>query len=189
MTAQTKSNGRRTMLILAIVFIVPIVLAKLALENDWFNRASSNLGELITPPLDMSGLLEASHEPKWRIVYVLPGVCEARCENAIYSISQVHKALGVESTRVQPVVISTELSQADEIKSLQENTNIKLLKTTAESVKQVFKDQSTDVIFVSDTLNNVILRYSLYTVQQEAVLHSRDILLDLKRLLKLSRIG
>ena len=189
MTAHNKSNGRRTLLILAVVFIVPIVLAKLALENDWFNRAASNLGELITPPLDMSALQGASDEPKWRILYLLPEVCDARCENAIYSLSQVHKALGVESTRVEPVVISTELSQADEIQSLQKNTNIKLLKSNAESVKQVFKDQSTDVIFVADTLNNVILRYSLYTDQQEAVLHSRDILLDLKRLLKLSRIG
>jgi hypothetical protein len=188
-TAKPKSNGKRTMLILAIVFIVPIVLAKLALENDWFNRGASNLGELISPPLDMSILQTSSDEPKWRILYLLPGTCDVRCENAIYSLAQVHKALGVESSRVQPIVIRTELSQASEIQSLQKNTNITLLKSNVESVKQVFKDQSTDVIFVADTLNNVILRYSLYTDPQEAVLHSRDILLDLKRLLKLSRIG
>ncbi|MFT4937986.1 MAG: hypothetical protein ACI88A_001009 [Paraglaciecola sp.] len=189
MTAQTKSTGKRTMLILAIVFIVPIVLAKLALENDWFNRAASNLGELITPPLDMSILQGPSDTPKWRILYLLPEVCDARCENAIYSLSQVHKALGVESTRVESIVISTETSHADEIQSLQKHTNIKLLKSNVESVKQVFKDQRTDVIFVADTLNNVILRYALYSDAQESVLHSRDILLDLKRLLKLSRIG
>jgi hypothetical protein len=97
--------------------------------------------------------------------------------------------LGVESTRVESIVISTETSHADEIQSLQKHTNIKLLKSNVESVKQVFKDQRTDVIFVADTLNNVILRYALYSDAQESVLHSRDILLDLKRLLKLSRIG
>jgi hypothetical protein len=188
-TAQPKSTGKRTLLIFAVVFIVPVVLAKLALDNNWFNRGATNYGELITPPLDMSMLQTSEDDPKWRIVYVLPETCEARCENAIYSLSQVHKALGVASTRVESIVISTEYSQADKFQSLQENTHINLLKSNVKSVKQVFKDQSTDVIFVADTLNNVILRYSLYTDPQDAVLHSRDILLDLKKLLKLSRIG
>ena len=189
MTAQPKSTGKRTMLIFAIVFIVPVVLAKLALDNDWFNRGATNYGELITPPLDMSVLQTSGADPKWGIVYLLPANCDARCENAIFSLSQVHKALGVESTRVESIVISTELSEVGKIQSLQENAHIKLLKSNTKSVKQVFQDQSTDVIFVADTLNNVILRYSLYTDQKDAVLHSRDILLDLKKLLKLSRIG
>lgn len=46
-----------TMLALLAVFIVPVVLAKLALDNNWFNRAVTNKGELIQPVMDLSALL------------------------------------------------------------------------------------------------------------------------------------
>ena len=40
-----------------------------------------------------------------------------------------------------------------------------------------------------DTLNNAMLRYPTYEDKKAAVQSSRDILADVKKLLKLSRIG
>jgi hypothetical protein len=72
---------------------------------------------------------------------------------------------------------------------LKEKQNMRLLDTDLKSVRQVFKDNNTDAIFVADTLDNVILRYPLQIDKEQAILDSRDILSDMRKVLKLSRIG
>jgi hypothetical protein len=177
------------MLILATVFIVPVLLAKLALEYDWFNNAATNQGELISPALDMRVLQTSTAESKWQLLYLLPADCQASCENAIYSLAQVWTALGRESDRVEALVIATELSDKQQLETLNEQSTIRVFTVEQKSVNQVFQDTLTDGIFIVDTLSNVILRYAPQSEEEQAVLHSRDILRDMKKLLKLSRIG
>jgi hypothetical protein len=185
----TKKNNRTMLLLLASVFILPVILAKLALDNGWFNQAATNKGVLLTPPVDMSTLQTSEQQPKWKLLYVLPEICALECENALYSIAQVRSALGKESDRAEVVVIIHEKSNLVQLSLLEEKQNIRLLNTNLKSLQQVFKDQSTAGIFIADTLHNVILRYPLQSEQKQAVLHSRDILSDMRKVLKLSRIG
>ncbi|MAD16265.1 MAG: hypothetical protein CL579_09340 [Alteromonadaceae bacterium] len=183
------TSNKRLIITLAVVFILPVVLAKLALDNNWFNKAATNKGELLSPTLDMSAIQDKAAEPKWQLVYVLPSQCSIECENALYSVEQVWTALGKEHDRVRATVISTPDSDPSVARRLNEQSAVKLLKTNAESVNNVFKGEPVNAIFIADTLNNVILRYPLQVEQQQAILHSRDILSDLRKLLKLSRIG
>jgi len=185
----TRKNNRTMMLLLAAVFILPVILAKLALDNGWFNQAATNKGMLLTPPVDMSVLQTSEQQPKWKLLYVLPDICALECENALYSIAQVRSALGKESDRAEVVVVIHEKSNFVQLGLLQEKPNIRLLNTNLKSLQQVFKDQSTDGIFIADTLDNVILRYPLHIDKEQAILHSRDILSDMRKVLKLSRIG
>lgn len=185
----TKKNNKMMMLLLAAVFILPVLLAKLALDNGWFNQAATNKGELISPPVDMTTLQTSKHEPKWKLIYVLPETCAVDCENALYSIAQVRSALGKESDRAEVVVIIHEKSNLAQLTLLKEKTNIRLLTTDLKSLQQVFKENPTDGIFIGDTLDNVILRYPLHIDKEQAILHSRDILSDMRKVLKLSRIG
>ena len=177
------------MLLLCSVFILPVILAKLALDNGWFNQAATNKGVLLSPPVDMSILQTSEQQPKWKLLYVLPEICSVECENALYSIVQVRSALGKESDRAEVVVIAHEKSSSAQLTLLKETQNIRLLTTDLKSLQQVFKDNSTDGIFIADTLDNVILRYPLHIDKEQAVLHSRDILSDMRKVLKLSRIG
>lgn len=189
MSTTAKKNNKSMMLLFVAVFLLPVILAKLALDNGWFNQAATNKGELISPPVDMSTLQASEQAPKWKLLYVLPEVCSAKCENALYSINQVRSALGKESDRAEVVVITHEKSNLEQINALQQQSNIRLLATSLKSLQQVFKANNTDGIFVADTLDNVILRYPLQEQQEQAVLHSRDILSDMRKVLKLSRIG
>ena len=189
MTTSTKKNSKRTMLILATVFIVPVLVAKLALEFNWFNNAATNQGELISPALDLRALKSSSDEPKWQLLYLLPSDCQASCENAIYSIGQIRSALGRESDRVEALVIATKLSDKQQLASLKDQSSIRIFTAEQQALNKVFQGTPTEGIFIVDTLSNVILRYAPQSDQQQAVLHSRDILLDMKKLLKLSRIG
>lgn len=185
----TKKNNKTMMLLLAAVFILPVILAKLALDNGWFNQGVTNKGELISPPLDMSVLQAAQQEPKWKLLYVLPQICSLDCENALYSITQVHSALGKQSDRAEVVVISHEKSNLEQLALLAKKQNIRLISTNLNSLQQMFKETPTDAIFIADTLNYVFLRYPLQDDKEQAILHSRDILSDMRKVLKLSRIG
>ena len=96
-----KTNNKRLIITLALVFILPVVLAKLALDNNWFNKAATNKGELLSPTLDMTAIQDETAEPKWQLLYVLPSQCSVECENALYSVEQVWTALGKEHDRVR----------------------------------------------------------------------------------------
>lgn len=183
-----KSN-RISAILLVVVFVLPVILAKLALDNDWFNKGATNRGELMQPPLDVSVLITESGEPSWRILYVMPDQCDARCKNALYSLEQVWTALGRESDRAKATIILTESSDKQPLLALDGQSHLTVLNSDNQNVNKVFKDAPSDGIFLVDTLNNAMLRYPLQEQQEQAVMHSRDILADLKKLLKLSRIG
>ena len=173
---------------LVLVFVVPFLLAVLALKGDWFNRAATNKGELLTPPVELPGLLRGE-TPVWRILYVLPESCEQKCKNALYSLNQIWEASGREKDRVIPTVIKTQNSDAAALADISERTHIQVVQSDTKKLTASFQVADPEWLFISDTLGNVILRYPLSTEQQEAVMKSRDVLADLRKLLKLSRIG
>jgi hypothetical protein len=188
MTTQTESRSKRTFLIFLAVFILPVILAKFALDNQWFNQAATNKGDLLQPALDMSSLDEAAAH-KWKLIYVLPEQCQQDCENALYSVAQVHSALGKHSDRAEVVVISHEGSDPAQLNKLKTEQKVRILSSNQQTISQIFSSVDTSGIFIADTLDNVILRYPLHLDPQVAVLDSRNILADLRKVLKLSRIG
>jgi hypothetical protein len=182
------SNNRLTMMMLVAVFVIPVLLAVLALKGDWFNKAATNRGELLTPPVELPGLLRGE-TPIWRIFYVMPENCEQKCENAIYSLNQIWEASGREKERVIATVVKTDSSDAGKMVEITAQPQFDILTAETKILSDAFTTQSQEGLFISDTLGNVILRYPLSTQQQEAIMKSRDVLADLKKLLKLSRIG
>lgn len=175
-----------TALALLTVFIVPVVLAKLALDNNWFNRAVTNKGELIQPVMDLSALLD-KQPPKWRLVYRVPAHCDAGCENALYSIQQVWLALGRDTERAQPTVLFSKDSDAQTVARLQQDTQIHVVAVSTAIPQRNALQANT--VYLVDTLNNAMLRYSVSDDRQRAIMNSRDMLADVRKLLKLSRIG
>lgn len=186
-TAKPQSP-RRLFVLVILAFIFPVILAKLALDQDWFNRASTNRGELMTPPVEMDPVL-ATLSPKWRLLYRLPGECNQSCENAIYSIQQVWLALGRETDRVEALVVATQDSDNVALERVNQAPNVNVFTADKEIVNKLFNDFSGNGIFIVDTQNNAMLRYQVSDDKAQAVLDSRDVLADLKKLLKLSRIG
>jgi hypothetical protein len=189
MSQLKKINNKVLIFSFIAVFTLPVILAKFALEYDWFNQAATNSGELLNPALDMSSLSDQAHPPKWKFLYILPTQCDVNCTNALYSLTQVWSALGKEQGRAESVVIVLPDSDMMALNTLAENVHLRVIKTDQQLVNQVFKDVKTNGIFIADTLNNIILRYPTQSDPQQAVLHSRDILSDMRKVLKLSRIG
>ncbi|MCW8093330.1 hypothetical protein [Alteromonas sp. ASW11-130] len=175
-------------ILLFAAFIVPVILAKLALDNNWFNQGSTNKGELLQPVKNVNALL-ADQPKRWRLLYALPNECNEACQNALYSMHQVWLALGKESDRAEVTVLVTEKSDRKTTEQVFSDRNIHTINTTAEKITLSDLDIHGDEILLVDTLNNAMLRYAVHKDKQTAVMASRDILADLKKLLKLSRIG
>lgn len=188
MSERPENSNRKPLILFCLVFLLPVLLAWMALQSNWFNKGATNRGELLSPVVEMPDLLRGD-TPVWRLVYVLPETCDQVCQNAIYSLNQVWQASGREKDRVIPTVLATAKSDPNALNSLQQEEQFSILRTESEHLTNVFKNQSVNGIFIADTLGNIILRYSLSGEQQQAVMQSRDILADLRKLLKLSRIG
>ena len=195
-----EKKNKIAIIALVVVFVLPVILAKVALENDWFNKGATNRGELLSPPIDLASNFTPL-TPLWRLVYVLPEKCDAACTNALYAMGQVHIALGKHMDRVEPLIITTDNSELAALERTatpseqgQEvvqgmHKELKVLKLPQENVNEMFKKVSPNGIFIVDTLHNGMIKHPLYAEKEQAVQASRDILADIKTLLKLSRIG
>lgn len=186
---QEKSK-KLTVVALILVFTLPVILAKLALDNEWFNRGSTNRGQLLNPIIEAGSLFVVKgEEPHWRLAYVIPSNCDAACENAIFSISQVRTAIGRKMDRVDAVFIATQSSDQKATTNIEQNKFGKLITSDIEQLNTLFAQVDQNGIFIVDTLGNVILKFDSTQDREQAIMDSRDILSDIRNLLKLSRIG
>ncbi|GFD70011.1 hypothetical protein KUL156_05610 [Alteromonas sp. KUL156] len=178
----SNAASKKTLIIMVAVFVLPVVLAKLALDNDWFTKGATNKGQLLAPTIDMSALL-GDVEPKWRLLYVMPDKCDSVCENALFSINQVWLALGKESDRAEALVVTTSSSDQSAIAALADYPFVETLTVMSPT------SLASSSVYIVDTQNNAMLFYEIKDDRKDAVMESRNMLADMRKLLKLSRIG
>jgi cytochrome oxidase Cu insertion factor (SCO1/SenC/PrrC family) len=193
------TNGRRSrwqLLLLFVLFFGPLAMAWVLYygSGGWRPEGRSNHGVLIEPPtpLPETALVLAdgsSTEPDvlrhvWTLLYVDDGVCAEACQEALYRSRQVRIALGKEIDRVQRLY----LYRGDKIDLASDHPDLIVAEANSpgglDLVAAFPPDErpDRDNIYLVDPLGNLMMRFPL---EDDA----RDILLDLKKLLKLSRIG
>lgn len=196
-------RGRFMLLLLASLFFGPLLLASI-----WYDHADrwplpeqrANHGQLISPPQPLVGLqlqdlqglplAEDAWQGRWLLVYPGLPTCNAECENLLYQIRQVRTALGKETERLQRIYLLAEVprdpARLEALHSLHPDLLLAVL-ASPETVAQ-FPDAdaatlwSGQQLYVVDPLGNLMMRYG-------ATQEPKDILTDLKRLLRLSHIG
>jgi hypothetical protein len=190
-----RRRGRRTLLIVAAVFLLPVAIAfALYFGQLWKPAGSSNKGELIEPPrtLAVSGLRLADGTPapagvlqgKWSIVYVGDGACDAACREALVIGRQSRLALNNEMTRVQRVLLAT-ANCCDTSYLAAEHPGLVALDASAPAAAALlaqFPPERDGALFIIDPNGNLMMRHQAKTM-------NKDLLTDLKKLLKLSHIG
>lgn len=182
-THNNATSSKKTLLMMVLVFVLPVVLAKLALDNNWFNQGATNKGQLMTPTLSLDASLKGL-APKWRLLYTLPQQCDLTCENALFSINQVWLALGKNADRAEALVVVTEASDNVALAALSSYPNVKV-----HVANQPIEMLSDSAVYIVDTQFNAMLFYTMNAERNRAVMESRNILADIRKLLKLSRIG
>jgi hypothetical protein len=191
----SRSRGRRQLLIVAAVFLLPIVGAfALYYGKLWRPAGSSSLGELIEParPLAVAGLRHADGTPadasvfadKWTLLYIGDGACDADCRTALVFARQTRLALNNEMTRVQRIFLATGHC-CDTAYFTAEHPGLIALDASAPEAAALlaqFPDGRARSLFIVDPLGNLMMRH-------DASHTTKDLLEDLKKLLKLSHIG
>jgi hypothetical protein len=186
-TASVAGRGRRSLLVLAALFFLPVALAfYLYYGGDWRPPGSSAHGELIEParPLPEVAGAEALRG-KWSLVYVGSGACDEACRRTLFVMRQTRLGLAQEMTRVQRVLLATDTC-CDRAFLRREHPGLVPIDASDASfaplLQQFPADERARAIYVVDPLGNLMMRF-------DARDNPKGLLTDLKKLLKLSHIG
>ncbi len=200
-TLSPQWRGRLTFIVIVMLFALPLLAAwwlYLGTEKGW-SWGTSNHGELLVPaqPLDAFALPApdgseftlSDLQGKWTLIFIAPAVCDEVCKKNIYHMRQVRTSLGREMGRVQRLLI---LASEDQWRGLSDYlqhypaTKV-LLDAGQETVlrNRSFTSNlkiSESKIYLVDPLGNLMMAFP-------QSLDPKHMLKDLKKLLKISKIG
>ena len=184
-----KSNpnkSRRSLLLVLATFALPIILAKFALEQQWLDMGVTNKGTLLTNELTLEqlGLNTTDFEQRWLIMYSLPQQCDISCQQTLEAVHNTYVALGKDMPRVSPVALyQNELSREQRQKISQ--SKWQLVAMPEQAKQQIAQPQ----IFIVDPLGNIFLSHQLPEKVEQLPQFGKQILADMKKLLKYSKVG
>lgn len=192
-------RGRRTALLLFAIGFGPMILATIMFYTGWLNPSGhSNNGELILPPTPLAELQlqgakgQALHtrfgpdvpNAEWMMIVVADS-CTESCEELLYKARQVNIALGKNANRVNRSAWLGSMNDQLASRWSSEYSSMEKL-TLPEGATPVWPEgvnpASQPRILLVDPFGNVIMHYG-----DEHT--GKDMLKDLKHLLKLSQIG
>jgi hypothetical protein len=193
----SQRKARRTLSLLAVVFLGPMVVAVVLYYTDfrWRPSGTTQHGVLYQPPRPLPDVAmaivdaaggNATLRGKWTLIYIGPGDCQAPCRAALDAMRQVRRALGRDMDRVQRLYVVT-AGTADTSFLTQEHSGIGIVADSraahdlAGQTGQADQGGAGD-IFLTDPLGNLVMRYPAGTTM-------KGIYGDLKHLLTVSTIG
>ena len=181
-----KRKSRRSLIMVVIAFALPIILAKLALDNQWLDMGVTNKGRLLSNELTLKqlGIENKAYSQQWLILYSLPEQCASNCEKTLETVHNTYVALGKEMPRVTPVAMTQhDLTQAQ---SMQVSKSQWQLVAMPEQAKQYIDHTQ---VFLVDPLGNVFLSHEIPTQTESLPQFGKQILADMKKVLKYSKVG
>jgi hypothetical protein len=184
MSAPEQPRARKQIWILVAVFFAPLALAFLLYYGGgWRPPGSTNKGELISPPRPLPAA--SAWHGKWTLVYVGDGRCDERCRAALLLTRQTRLALNADMTRVQRVFLVTgHCCDRTYLEPEHPDLTIEQVDNAAgAALLAAFPDVASGSVYIVDPLGNLMMRHA-----PSAGL-SKDLLEDLRKLLKLSHIG
>ncbi len=196
-----------TLWVMIILFAMPYVAATyFYLNQDKIDLPSSNYGEFVSPmrpvsglglnTLDNKGFSFLDVKGKWVLLTIGDSSCMQVCQENMYKMRQIRKAVGQERGRVERVFLLTDTTQrtafAQKLKDYKgmivalanTKTHTDLLASfelsSDASIQNILS--SVNSIYIIDPLGNIMMAYP------EGA-DAEGILKDVRRLLLVSKIG
>jgi hypothetical protein len=190
MSGKRTTWARAQMLLIATVFLGPLIVAAwMYYSGAFLPDGRTNHGALLDPIVNVSELLPASElvvegDGYWLLVYTNSGNCREACKQALYTLRQSRKMLGKEMERLKRIFLHGE-SAPDTVFLAEEHAG--LISLRDDSLLALLNNKipatlSAGGYFLMDPLGNLVMYFDPATVP-------RDMVGDIKRLLKLSHIG
>lgn len=195
-------RGRLTLVLVAVLFLLPVVAATWLYFSGWRPEGKSLAhGELVQPAralgdADLKSMDGAPYRlsalrGRWVMVYLGPLPCADDCRNSLYKMQQVRLAQGREAARVERVMIAANADR-DALRELERRYPGMLAVSGARATLQTLarefvSSQGTafDVpgrVYLIDPIGNLVMSYA-----PDA--DPSGMRKDLARLLRLSQVG
>lgn len=191
MTKNIDRGGRIHLFFIALVFFGPLIFATwLYFSGHSFRpQGKTNHGILLQPLVNIGDTLPDarinSHiGGQWLLVYAHEGVCADPCEFSLYTLRQSRLMLGKQMDRLARVFLHGD-SAPDTVFLADEHAGLITLQDEGLGElleKQRPADVAAGGYYLVDPLGNVVLYF-------QPEIEPSNMVEDIKRLLKLSRIG
>jgi hypothetical protein len=181
-----KNKNRRSLVMLLAVFLLPIILAKLALDNQWLQLGVTNQGKLIKQPMTLRTLNIDNNNivDQWLIIYRLPEKCSEVCLTSIETVYNSYVSLGKDMPKVTPLLLENNLF-SEQQKNQLARSQWQIQPITPVITTELPKPQ----VLIADPLGNIILSHAIPQTLAQQSAFSKAIVADMKKLLKYSKVG
>ncbi len=178
------------MLLIATVFFGPLAIASwMYFSGSLQPQGRTNHGALLEPISNLPDELPHSGigklgEGYWLLVYSNDGECDLACDESLYTIGQARKMLGKEMDRLKRLFLH-DVSSPDTVDFAVQH--IGLLSMSDAELSDMLNNKVPATLasggyFLIDPLGNLVMYF-------EPELDPGDMVKDIQRLLKFSRIG
>ena len=195
---EKRRQGRKTFIGILLAFFGPLALAIFLFANldMWKPQSTANHGLLLEPirPIPFLQLQQVDGGPlkledllgRWSLIYVAEGECDLLCQTDLFKMRQASAELARDLVRVQDLYIALDDAAGLSGSSLKQE-HPKMLLGGVEPASRIqqaeaFESQPQGMVYLLDPLGNLVLRYDDNST-------TKGIIKDLKKLLKVSKIG
>ena len=185
-TTTSSHGGRIKFISITMVAVSPILLASAMyfIFPEWIPSATTNEGELITPPIQSIKVnAQLTKNEKW--VLIQPGEfeCDAACRQMLYLSHQIVAGLGKDKTRIERVLLAPSgISGAFREVLARQDPELRVITQQIELQPLRSRITTAPTLFLMDPQGNIMMFYTLEKA-------GKPMLNDLKYLLRLSNIG
>ena len=195
----TKSKkSQRSLLALFAVFVLPLLgaVALFATRDQLVLTTPVSHGQLIYPAQPVSQfefntptkrLLTKDYlQGKWTFLLYISAVCDLECEAALFKVRQTMRATGKDRNRMQYLLLSQSTASSAIDQSIQQRHPQllvgQLMKWETDMDAKQEEALASGYVYVIDPFGNLMMRYDSNAT-------SKGLLKDLKKLLRVSKIG
>ncbi len=177
-------------LILFLFFLTllgPFAFAVVLVQKGYAHQFRlKNHGDLITPVRNLAPVKEELAKTlagKWWLVMVGPEQCYQGCQTTLYNMRQIRTALGKDAPRLERLFIHHPHCPISicEQQFMEQYPEMRTIKLSLAEFERLFMNINGE-LYIIDPKGNLMMRY-------EPNSPPKDVLSDLKRLLKVSKIG
>jgi len=194
--------GRRRLLLLAALFMLPVLVAYGLYYGGWRPSSTANHGELLQParPVKDAALTLLSGESirfshwhgKWTLLLFSTAECLKPCERNLNNIRQIIAAQGKEAHRVRGVLVVTDGKALDWLRyAIKDYPDMQVVIGSQAAVNSLAQQFVLPAGSPLDNLNRVYLvdPSGNFMMSYPSDADPTGINKDLKRLLRVSQIG
>lgn len=182
--ALNRRKGRLQLLLILLGVIGPMILATGMYKLQfWVPEGRSYHGELIGNGQTRAELGVKAEEERWQLLVTAPKDCAVDCQQLVYLARQIQIGLGRDAGRASHAIAAAQpLSSEYEAKLTREYPQLQRYPLDLATFSKTTGDKAEPQLWIIDPHGNLVLRY-------DPSVKGKDLLNDLRHLLKLSNIG